>query len=503
MAEAVRIGKALADAGIASRRAADALVESGRVTVNGAVAVLGQRVDPERDVLLVDGRRVAHRPPAIYLAVAKPAGVTSTVSDRHAQRTVLSLVPRDVLTRAGRLYPVGRLDRDSEGLLLLTNDGDWAQRVLHPRYGVEREYAIGLTTELEAGQVRRLETGIDLEEGAARLLSLRRASAAETDRLERSMGRSDRPLTWYRAGLTQGWRRQIRRMLAAVGAPVERLVRVRVGTLRLEGLAPGDLRELSVTERDRLARGAKGAARSRTRPEDGRSAGSRPGLRVSLDGPGSSGKSSVGAEAARRLGYRFCDTGILYRGVGWLAVADGIDQDDAAALVPLVPRMRVVADPDGALRRLIADGQDVTDRLHTPAVDAAASAVARSAPVRAALLPVQRALAEEGRIIMAGRDIGSVVLPDAELKLFMDVSLEERARRRVQERGHAPGSREAAEVLAELGRRDRQDASRAAAPMTVPEGAILVGGDGQSFEQTVEQVVELVRSAEQEASAER
>lgn len=252
MPEAVRIQKALADAGVASRRAADALVAAGRVTVNGRPAVTGQRIDPSVDSLAVDGRSVVPAGQRTYLVLHKPAGVTSTVSDRHAEQTVLDLVPRELRTRGSRLYPVGRLDKDSEGLILLTDDGDWTQRLLHPSYGVEREYALGLSRPLEPSENRALREGIALDEGLATLVSLRLATRTEAARLERD---PDRPagLTWYRAVLTQGWRRQLRRMFAAIGAPVERLVRVRIGTLRLDDMSPGSVRRLSATERDRLA----------------------------------------------------------------------------------------------------------------------------------------------------------------------------------------------------------------------------------------------------------
>jgi 23S rRNA pseudouridine2605 synthase len=175
-------------------------------------------------------------------------------------RTVLDLVPPDVRADAARLYPVGRLDRDSEGLIFLTDDGDWAQRLLHPRYGVEREYAVGLRLPLEPSQAALLSEGLELDEGMAALVGLRRATRPETARLLHDPHQAD--LAWYRAVLTQGWRRQLRRMFAAVGAPVERLVRVRIGTLRLDDLAPGGVRPLTAAERDRLAP----AGPSRTRP---------------------------------------------------------------------------------------------------------------------------------------------------------------------------------------------------------------------------------------------
>ncbi len=252
MPETIRVQKALADAGVASRRGADALVAAGRVSVNGQPAVIGQRVDPEVDALAVDGRPILPARRRTYLVLHKPAGVTSTVSDRHAERTVLDLVPPELLRAGSRLYPVGRLDKDSEGLLLLTDDGDWTQHLLHPSYGVEREYAVGLRRPLDEAQSRALDAGIALDEGLARLVSLRQATGTEAGRLEPRGGPGAR-LFWYRAVLTQGWKRQLRRMFAAIDAPVERLVRVRIGTLRLDDMAPGSVRALSSVERERLA----------------------------------------------------------------------------------------------------------------------------------------------------------------------------------------------------------------------------------------------------------
>jgi 23S rRNA pseudouridine2605 synthase len=253
MPEPVRIQKALADAGVASRRAADALVAAGRVSVNGQLATTGQRVDPRVDILAVDGRPVVPAGRRTYLVMHKPAGVTSSVRDRHADRTVLDLLPDDVRASGARLYPVGRLDKESEGLLLLTDDGGWTQRLLHPRYGVEREYAVGLARPLTPGQAQALSDGIELDEGLARLVRLRPETRTEASRWEDPDHGRTPPVTWYRAVLRQGWRRQLRRMFAAVGAPVARLVRVRIGTLRLDDLAPGAVRALSAVERERLA----------------------------------------------------------------------------------------------------------------------------------------------------------------------------------------------------------------------------------------------------------
>ena len=249
-----RISRVLAAAGVASRRGADALVAAGRVTVDGRAAVLGERVDPGRSVVVVDGRPIGARQAPVHLALHKPAGVTATVADRHAARTVLDLVPTGLVAPGTRLYPVGRLDRDSEGLLLLTNDGAWADRVIHPRHGVEREYAVALARPLPAAAVEALAAGIPLEEGLARAVAVRRQTRTETARLAIVLDPPPEPgLAWYRLILAQGWKRQVRRMLAAVGAPVARLVRVRIGTVRLGGLASGTVRALTPAEVGRLA----------------------------------------------------------------------------------------------------------------------------------------------------------------------------------------------------------------------------------------------------------
>jgi cytidylate kinase len=220
------------------------------------------------------------------------------------------------------------------------------------------------------------------------------------------------------------------------------------------------------------------------------------GLRVALDGPGSSGKSSVGAEAATRLGYRFLDTGVLYRALTWLSVQRGIDPDEQERLVALAPSVQLVPDELGRLRRVRIGGEDITDRLHAPEVDRHVSAVSRQPQLRATLLQLQRDLAAGGRIIVAGRDIGTVVLPDAELKLYLEVSLEERARRRVAERALEPGSADALAILDDLRRRDHLDSSRAVAPLRVPDDAVVIHSDGRELSGTVDEVVRTIRARE-------
>lgn len=260
-----RLQKVLAAAGVASRRGADALIVAGRVRVDGRPAVVGERVDPATARIEVDGR--ALRPGSVgvahaYLAVHKPVGVTSTVRDRHAARTIVDLVPPVLRPASGRLFPVGRLDQDSEGLILVTDDGDWAERILHPRFEVEREYAVGLDRPLDEHQAAELYRGIELDEGLARLDGMRQATRTETALLVAAMDPPPPPaLAWYRATLAQGWKRQVRRMFAAVGVPVRRLVRVRVGTVRLGDLRSGEVRALRPEEIRRLGGGSKDVPR--------------------------------------------------------------------------------------------------------------------------------------------------------------------------------------------------------------------------------------------------
>jgi len=262
-----RLQKVLAAAGVASRRASEALIAAGRVQVDGKRATLGQTVDPDKSNILVDGLPVGGAARVTYLLLNKPTGVTSTTQDRHAATTVVDLVPTALVPDTARLYPVGRLDLDSEGLLILTNDGAWSEKVLHPRNGVEREYALALRAPLAHDQAAALEAGIPFEEGLATLHHLRRMTQIEIERLEDLLDPRPSPdLAWYRATLRQGWKRQLRRMFGAVESPIERLVRVRIGPVRIDGLRTGKVRPLKAPEVRGLA---SGAGRSRDQGRSG------------------------------------------------------------------------------------------------------------------------------------------------------------------------------------------------------------------------------------------
>jgi 23S rRNA pseudouridine2605 synthase len=241
-----RLQKVLARAGIASRRAAEALIAAGRVTVNGVVVDrLGSTVDPSTDVVAVDGARIALQPLRTYLLLHKPPGYLSTARDERGRPIVLDLLPPDVTTR---VYPVGRLDRDSEGLLLLTDDGELTHRLTHPRFGLEKEYLALVRGRPKSDALRRLRDGIVIDG---------RPTAPARVEIARDVALPRRPReTWLRIVLREGRKRQVRLMCAAVGHPVSRLIRIREGPLTLGDLPPGAVRRLTPEETDAMRRDA-------------------------------------------------------------------------------------------------------------------------------------------------------------------------------------------------------------------------------------------------------
>ena len=232
MAEAggERLQKVLARAGFGSRRACEELIDDGRVTVNGEVAALGRRVDLEHDRVEVDGVTVAVRPGLVYYLLNKPPRVVTTASDPQGRRTVLDLVPAEP-----RVFPVGRLDYETEGLLLLTNDGDLAHGLTHPSRGVEKAYLAEVEGVPNRAALRRLRDGVELDDGPTAPAKARLVQAmAEGAALE--------------IVIHEGRNRQVRRMCEGVGHPVRRLVRTRIGPLVDHELRPGDWRPLTLAE---------------------------------------------------------------------------------------------------------------------------------------------------------------------------------------------------------------------------------------------------------------
>ncbi|RRD49287.1 pseudouridine synthase [Arachnia propionica] len=230
--EGIRLQKVLAAAGVASRRASEILIEEGRVEVNGKVVTeQGRRVDPERDTIRVDGARIPPPRRHQYLVVNKPRGVVSTMDDPEGRRTLADLLPR----RSERLFHVGRLDTDTEGLILLTNDGEFANRMTHPRYEVPKTYLAEVAGLVEPRTIKRLEKGLRLDDGPVKPDRVKLVSRSET--------RSLLSIT-----LHEGRNRIVRRMMDAVGHPVDRLARTAIGPVRLGQLTVGTARDLSRDE---------------------------------------------------------------------------------------------------------------------------------------------------------------------------------------------------------------------------------------------------------------
>ncbi len=234
--EGDRLQKVLARVGIGSRRVCEDLIAEGRVLVDGEVAVLGRRIDVETVLIEVDGAPVGVRPDLVHYLLNKPAGVVTTADDPQGRPTVVGMVPTEP-----RVFPVGRLDLDTEGLLLLTNDGELTHRLTHPSFGVEKEYVAEVLGEPSRGALRRLREGIELDDGTT--------APARAALLDPSV---------LRLTIHEGRNRQVRRMCEAIGHPVVRLIRTRIGPLADRSLAPGAWRELTGDELRSLQRAVAG-----------------------------------------------------------------------------------------------------------------------------------------------------------------------------------------------------------------------------------------------------
>jgi 23S rRNA pseudouridine2605 synthase len=230
MAEPARVQKAIANAGLMSRRSAENAISDNRVTVNGAAARLGDRVDVDVDIVTLDGIPIPVNPSLETHLLYKPLGVISTANDPHSRTTVV-----DLIDTGARLYPVGRLDADSEGLILLSNDGELTNRVTHPRYGITKIYLAMVTSQIRPDQLRRLTSGIDLEDGPAR--------AKHAHVVDRSQGR-----TLIQIVMVEGRNREIRRMFDAIGHEIKSLVRTAIGPITDPSLKSGNSRKLTINE---------------------------------------------------------------------------------------------------------------------------------------------------------------------------------------------------------------------------------------------------------------
>ena len=489
---AERLQKLLARAGHGSRRSAERLIAAGRVTVDGRVATLGQRADPAEHRIAVDGHALSASGPAVTLMLNKPEGTLVTAADERGRPTVYDLLPG----APPNLRYVGRLDRESGGLLLLTTDGELAFRLSHPRYGVAKTYEATVEGIPSAAALERLRRGVKLDDGPT--------APAEVELLDEAGGGAGARV---RVTIHEGRKRQVRLMLRAVGHRVLRLTRVAFGDLPLGDLAPGASRALTGDEeralrrRVRLVDAPSEASISSGRSPTGRHAIPREPSEslagsVAVDGPTASGKSVVGRTLAERLGFGFFDTGMMYRACALATLEAGIDPQDAEAVTALVRDLQLDMNwPHSADPHVLLAGEDVTARLREPEVERTVSLVSRIPAVRDELVRRQRALAARAPLVMVGRDIGTRVLTEARTKVFLGASIEVRARRRLGEEIDAGRDSTFQRVVSETRRRDELDATglRAIRPEQAAPDALVIDTDPLGIDQVVDACVEAYR----------
>jgi CMP/dCMP kinase len=512
-----RLQRILARAGLGSRRACERLISQGHLTVDGRlVTELGATADPLASVICVDGQPI-HLEPSRYIVFHKPAGYLSNPDPRAVHPSWLDLV-----SVSERLFPVGRLDLESEGLLLLTNDGELAQHLTHPRFEHPKTYLVQVEGIPNQRKLRRMQHGIMLEDGptAPTEVTLLRprsnqVSAQSMGALNRQAGaqskgvspRGSKPSCWLKVSLREGRKRQLRRMVARLGHPALRVVRISIGPLELGQLPVGKWRELWPAEVEALRAAANLGSPHTQRVRLRREQKKNPLLQVrrmkspmhrhppriiAMDGPSASGKSTVGRLLARQLGYLYFDTGVMYRAIAYVALSRRIALADETAITAVARQVVLEVVPptvaDGRDATVLADGVDITWEIRSPEVERAVSPVSAYAGVRDALRLSQRRVAMGGPVVMVGRDIGTVVLPEADLKLYLDASLKVRAQRRCLERrarGEAPALDD---VLADMKRRDDIDSTREHAPLAAAPDAIVIDTTGLGIEQVVERI---------------
>lgn len=539
----MRLQRFLARAGVASRRGSEDLMTAGRVTVNGEVATeLGTKVDVDRDHIEVDGMPVQLNQGAVYLMLYKPTGYLTTMSDPQERPCVADLVPRD---RFPGLFPVGRLDRDTTGLLLFTTDGDLSQDLLHPSKHVYKTYQALVDGDLSDRDLDPLRRGIELDDGLCqpaicRVIAAREAEAVAPQGVKPGT-------TAVEVIIREGRKNQVKRMLSKIHHPVIRLHRCNFAGLELKDVAKGSWRELTDREVQILKAGGispKQASpkRGSSKPQDTPASrtrhhgshGSAPKrntyrerytgqadrqaaapashtststterkhcMIVAIDGPAGSGKSTIAKEIARQLGFNKLDTGAMYRAVTFAALDRGIDLDDEAAIDALAEQIEIrFTNGTGEDTRLTIDGQDASAAIRTPQVDANVSKVSAYPGVRAAMLIHQRRAAEDRDIVAEGRDIGTVVFPNAQVKVFLTADPRERARRRVLQRHQNDAQpltseqleAEVDETLDALKQRDKLDSSREVAPLVPAEDAVHVDSTAHTIDEVVHIIEDLI-----------
>ncbi len=470
-----RLQKLISGAGVASRRAAERLIAEGRVTVDGEVVrARGVRADPERNDIRVDGARVRPaRKSRRYVVMNKPIGVLTTRSDPSGRPTVTGLLPPGLRS----LYPVGRLDGATSGLLLLTDDGELAERVAHPRYELPKIYYATVRGLPEESVLERAQKGVRVDRQPLRL--------DKVEVLARYPHRAEKKnRARLRITLRGGRNREIRRVLSVLGHPVMELHRTRIGSLADRGLAPGKFRKLALEEVEELRKQLGFVPAPTAEPEAEPAPAGPPPFVIAIDGPAGSGKTSLARAVAGRGGLAWFNTGAAVRAVALLGLRLGIPLDDPDALRPLV--WRVFLGTDGTV---FLDGEDVSAAVREPEVGPAASQVGVHPELRELFVARWREAAAGGGVV-EGRDIGTVVFPEAPVKVFLEARPDVRARRRSKDEGG-----DVADVQEDLKKRDAADSGRAAAPLARAKDAHRLDTSDLTLEETADRVLALVEAA--------
>lgn len=448
-----RLQKIISSHGIASRRRAEALIVAGRVCVNGEIAGLGQSADLNVDKITVDGIAIGAPADPVYIMLNKPCGFLTTTYDERGRKTVMSLIG-DIGTR---VYPVGRLDLDTEGLLLFTNDGHFANIIMHPSGNTSKTYEITVDIESEVA-AKRLSREFVIDGAKVKAQGVW-AKKTTNDNV-------------VVITIAEGRNRQIRKMCSECNIKVIHLVRTSIGFLSINKLKTGQWRHLTSEEVHKFM----------------------PNKNIAIDGPAGSGKSSLAKRVAKHFNLIYVDTGALYRTIALYIFRKGISSKNTHAIVSVLPEISVMIkhDDSGNQRMLLCD-EDVTDLIRTPEVSLLASDVSAIPEVRDFLFDLQRNIAATKDVVMDGRDIGTVILPDAAVKIFITASVQERARRRFLELEEKGSSISYDDVLSQMISRDKQDSERDIAPLVAAEDAITLDTSELDFEQSFEALCSLIK----------
>jgi cytidylate kinase len=383
--------------------------------------------------------------------------------------------------------------------MLMTNDGRLAHRLTHPRYAHKKVYEAVLEGGIADHDLEQWRRGV--------LLDDQPTAPVEITVLQRSASE-----TLLRLTLQEGRKRQIRRIAAAFGHPVRRLVRIAIGPLELGDLRPGDWRYLSEKEIQRLRVSVedstdepvreKGATLGdlTNRPTRGVDRLKLPAV-IAIDGPAASGKSTAGHLLAEKLNYLYLDTGSMYRAMTLAALRAGVDPGDEEAVTALSRGLDLKIKPsageaDGRLYTVLLDGEDITWEIRSPEVDAHVSAVSSYPGVREEMVRRQREIGAHGAVVMVGRDIGTVVMPEAPLKLFLTAAREQRAKRRWLDRQALGHAADYEEILADMNRRDQFDSSRQHSPLRPADDALIIDNTGKTPEDVLAEILALITPPE-------